>query len=306
LWTWQREHAEELQSTRTNQRFLPNFPLPDGVSATHDLEAAVEGAGVVLVAVPTLAVRATLESAGRRLSSECTLVLASKGIETGSLMLLTDVVGSVLAPSLALRAVALSGPSFAQEVARGLPTNLVAACFDEASALRTQRLLAGERLRVYTSADPIGVQVGGALKNVIAIAAGASDGLGFGHNTRAALITRGLAEMARLSVAMGGESMTLAGLAGLGDLVLTATADLSRNRTVGFELARGQTLEQVLGGLGHVAEGVTTAKSAHDLALKLGIELPISMGVYRVLYEDLPVKQAVRELLSRPPGKEWP
>jgi glycerol-3-phosphate dehydrogenase (NAD(P)+) len=186
-----------------------------------------------------------------------------------------------------------------------LPTNLVAASLEPQAAAATQALVSGERLRVYRSGDPVGVQVGGALKNVIAIAAGACDGLGFGHNTRAALITRGLAEMARLAAAKGGESITLAGLAGLGDLVLTASVDLSRNRTVGFELARGRTLEQVLGGLGHVAEGVTTAKSATDLAARLDVELPISSEVYRVLYEGKPVSEAVSELLHRPPGTEW-
>jgi glycerol-3-phosphate dehydrogenase (NAD(P)+) len=305
LWSWQPEHVAELERDRENRAFFPGYPLPDGVAPEAELENALHLASAVLVVVPTPAVRETLIRAAKLLPASALLVLASKGIETDSLMLLTEVVGDVLGPERARSAVVLSGPSFAEEVARGLPTNLVAASLDAHAAAATQTLVSGERLRVYRSADPVGVQVGGALKNVIAIAAGACDGLGFGHNTRAALITRGLAEMARLAAAKGGESITLAGLAGLGDLVLTASVDLSRNRTVGFELARGRTLGQVLGGLGHVAEGVTTAKSATHLAERLNVELPISSEVYRVLYEGKPVSEAVSELLHRPPGQEW-
>jgi glycerol-3-phosphate dehydrogenase (NAD(P)+) len=305
LWSWQAEHAEALRRDRENRSFFPGYPLSEAIEPTSDLAYAISDASAVLVVVPTPAVRETLSRMATFLPSSAVLVLASKGIETGSLMLLTEVVSDVLGAERGRSAVALSGPSFAEEVARGLPTNLVAASLDPAAAATTQTLLSGERLRVYRSADPIGVQVGGGLKNVIAIAAGACDGLGFGHNTRAALITRGLAEMARLASAKGGESITLAGLAGPGDLVLTASADLSRNRTVGFELSRGRTLHEVLGGLGHVAEGVTTAKSAFHLANQLQVDLPISSEVYRVLYEDKPVSEAVSELLHRPPGTEW-
>ena len=305
LWSWQAEHAEALTRDRENRSFFPGYTLPVGLEATADLERAVGGASAVLLVVPTPAVRETLRRAAGYLSSSAVLVLASKGIETDSLMLLTEVVTDELGAERGRSAVALSGPSFAVEVARGLPTNLVAASLDSAAAVATQALLSGERLRVYRSADPVGVQVGGALKNVIAIAAGASDGLGFGHNTRAALITRGLAEMARLASAKGGESITLAGLAGLGDLVLTASAELSRNRTVGLELSRGRRLSEVLGDLGHVAEGVTTTKSAFALAKELEVDLPITGEVYRVLYEDKPVSDAVSELLHRPPGMEW-
>lgn len=305
LWSWQAAHAERLRTERENVAFFPGVPLPEAVVVTHDLHAAVQGADVVIVVVPTPAVRITLQQLKPSLSTRPLVVFASKGIETGTLMLLTEVAEDVLGSDMADRTVALSGPSFAQEVARGLPTNLVAAARDLTAALEVQRLLSGERLRIYTSDDPFGVQVGGALKNVIAIATGASDGLGFGHNTRAALITRGLAEMARLAVAKGGSTLTLAGLAGLGDLVLTATAELSRNRTLGFEMARGRSLDEVVTSLGHVAEGVTTAKSAHDLATQLGVELPICSQVYRVLYEGKPVDEAVRELLLRPVGKEW-
>jgi glycerol-3-phosphate dehydrogenase (NAD(P)+) len=305
LWSWQAEHAEALRRDRENRSFFPGYPLSEAIEPTSVLEYAISEASAVLVVVPTPAVRETLGRLSPFLPASAVLVLASKGIETGSLMLLTEVVSDVLGTERGHSAVALSGPSFAEEVARGLPTNLVAASLDSAAAAATQSLLSAERLRVYRSADPIGVQVGGGLKNVIAIAAGACDGLGFGHNTRAALITRGLAEMARLASAKGGESITLAGLAGLGDLVLTASADLSRNRTVGFELSRGRSLREVLGGLGHVAEGVTTAKSAFHLATRLQVDLPITSEVYRVLYEDKPVSDAVSELLHRPPGTEW-
>ncbi len=305
LWTWQAEHALELSRERDNRHFLPGYPLSDAITPTSDIEQAVDGAALVVVAVPSDAARATLTAAAARLSSSATLVFVAKGIEPSSLMLLSEVTADVLGHGAERRAVFLSGPSFALEVARGLPTNLVAAGYEPERSLLVQQRFASDRLRVYTSDDPAGVQVGGALKNVIAIAAGASDGLGFGHNTRAALITRGLAEMARLAVAKGGSVLTLSGLAGLGDLVLTCSAELSRNRTVGFELGRGRKLSEVLAGLGHVAEGVTTAHSAHHLALRLGVDLPITSEVYQVLYGDKPVAAAVRDLLSRPLKKEW-
>jgi glycerol-3-phosphate dehydrogenase (NAD(P)+) len=304
LWTWQAEHAESLALTRENA-FLPGYALGEQITPTADLGEAVDGASLVVVAVPSEGVRATLAGAAARLRADATIVIVAKGIEDDSLMLLSEVTRDVLGSAAEDRAVFLSGPSFALEVARGLPTNLVAAGRDPARSLLVQQRFASDRVRVYSSDDPAGVQVGGALKNVIAIAAGASDGLGFGHNTRAALITRGLAEMARLAVAKGGSVLTLSGLAGLGDLVLTCSAELSRNRTVGFELGRGRRLDEVLSGLGHVAEGVTTAKSAHRLAERLGVELPITSEVFSVLYEGKPVAQAVRDLLARPLKKEW-
>lgn len=305
LWTWRADHAARLERERENRDFLPDYALPEQISPTSDVGAAVDGASIIVIAVPSEAVRATLAAAAARLSSDATLVVVAKGIEPTSLMLLSEVTRDVLGVAAERRAVFLSGPSFALEVARGLPTNLVAAGQDAARSLLVQQRFASDRLRVYSSDDPAGVQVGGALKNVIAIAAGASDGLGFGHNTRAALITRGLAEMARLAVAKGGSVRTLSGLAGLGDLVLTCSAELSRNRTVGFELGRGRQLNDVLSGLGHVAEGVTTAHSAYHLAARLNVDLPITAEVYAVLYGDKPVAQAVRDLLARPLKKEW-
>jgi glycerol-3-phosphate dehydrogenase (NAD(P)+) len=304
LWTWQAEHASALTYERENRAFLPGYSLGEQIAPTADIAEAVAGAGIVVIAVPSEAVRATLAAAAPALGVDATLVVAAKGIEPVTLMLLSEVTRDVLGVEGEARAVFLSGPSFALEVARGLPTNLVAAGQAAERSLLVQQRFASDRLRVYSSDDPAGVQVGGALKNVIAIAAGASDGLGFGHNTRAALITRGLAEMARLAVAKGGSVLTLSGLAGLGDLVLTCSAELSRNRTVGFELGRGGALAEVLAGLGHVAEGVTTAQSAYYLAERLGVDLPITSEVYAVLYAGKPVAQAVRDLLARPLKKE--
>ena len=304
LWTWQAEHAQTLASDRENRAFLPGYALGERVLPSANLAEVVRKASLVVVAVPSEAVRSTLAAARGSLLPDATIVVAAKGIEPGTLMLLSEVTADVLGAAAERRTVFLSGPSFALEVACGLPTNLVAAGHDPERSRLVQQRFASDRLRVYSSDDPAGVQVGGALKNVIAIAAGASDGLGFGHNTRAALITRGLAEMARFAVAKGGNVLTLSGLAGLGDLVLTCGAELSRNRTVGFELGRGRTLADVLSGLGHVAEGVTTAQSAYQLAERLGVDVPITSEVYAVLCQGKPVGQAVRDLLARPLKKE--
>jgi glycerol-3-phosphate dehydrogenase (NAD(P)+) len=304
LWTWQEEHARALATERENRAFLPGFALPPNVAPTANLAEALSGVGLVVIALPTETLRATL-AAARDVLPLVPLVVASKGIEKATLRLPTEIVDDVLGAPAHGRVLALSGPSFAVEVAKRLPTNVVVAAKDHALSVAVQGRVATERLRVYSSDDPIGVQVGGALKNVIAIAAGACDGLGFGHNTRAALITRGLAEMARLALKKGGNVLTLAGLAGLGDLVLTCTGELSRNRTVGFELGRGRPLGDVLAGLGHVAEGVTTAESAHRLAEKLGVDLPIASEVYSVLFENKPVLEAVRDVLARPLRSEW-
>jgi glycerol-3-phosphate dehydrogenase (NAD(P)+) len=301
LWTFHPEHAASLSEARENHAFLRGFTLPPAVEPTSDLAHALDGAELAVLALPSFAFRETLVRGASGFAS-VPLVLATMGIETGTWMLLTEVVEQVLGPSAT--SLVLSGPSFALEVARRLPTNVVVAARDHGTSVAVQARIATERFRVYSSDDPIGVQVGGALKNVIAVAAGACDGLGFGHNTRAAVITRGLAEMGRLAVAKGGNAATLAGLAGLGDLVLTCTGELSRNRTVGFELGRGRKLSEVLAGLGHVAEGVPTAEAAMRLAEQLGVELPISSEVYRVLFEDKPVLDAVRDVLARPLKRE--
>jgi glycerol-3-phosphate dehydrogenase (NAD(P)+) len=304
LWTWQAAHALELERDRENKAFFPGYALPPAVRISADLGAVVDGAALVLVVVPTTAYRETLARLGPLVPASCPIVTCSKGIEVDSQMLLSEVLESELGAEVLQRSLYLSGPSFADEVARRLPTNVVLAGFSFDLSVEVQQRIATDRFRVYSSDDPIGVQVGGALKNVIAIAAGACDGLGFGYNTRAALITRGLAEMARLAVEKGGQEHTLAGLSGLGDLVLTCTGELSRNRTLGFELGRGKELAAVERALGHVAEGVVTAKSAYHLAERLGVDLPISSEVYRVLYEHKPVSEAVRDVLGRPLRRE--
>jgi glycerol-3-phosphate dehydrogenase (NAD(P)+) len=293
-----------MRRDRENKEFFPGFDLPASVSVTSDIAEALHAVDIAVLAVPSDVFRNVLSLARPHILPEAVLVGATKGIENGSLMLMSEVVGDVMGHASMQRFVALSGPSFARELAQGLPTNVVVAGPDEQLCSTVQRQLAVEPLRVYTSEDQVGVEVGGALKNVIAIAAGACDGLGFGHNTRAALITRGLAEITRLAVAKGGHPLTLAGLAGMGDLVLTCTGELSRNRTVGFELGRGEGLEEVLARLGHVAEGVPTSKSVYHLAERLTVELPICNEVYHVLFEGKSPQRAVRDVIARPLRRE--
>jgi glycerol-3-phosphate dehydrogenase (NAD(P)+) len=290
--------------TRENAEFLPGVALTKNIEPTSDLEQALSGASLALIAVPSQVVRRVLEQGFVWLQQAECLVSATKGIEEDSLKLMSEVADEVLGNDVSRRLVVLSGPSFAKEVALGMPTNVVVAGSDSKIVSFVQSVFSGERMRAYTSDDVLGVQLGGALKNVIAIAAGACDGIGFGHNTRAALITRGIAEITRLAVRRGANPLTLAGLAGLGDLVLTCTGELSRNRTVGFELGRGKKLEEVLSSLGHVAEGVHTAKSAYRMSTILDVDLPISTQVYRVLFENKEPLQAVRDLVGRPLRRE--
>jgi glycerol-3-phosphate dehydrogenase (NAD(P)+) len=299
LYTRRQDLASEIERAGENRRYLPGAKLGPALSATSDLGRALRGSDLIVVAVPSDALRSVMAEARRSLPADAPILNATKGIENDTLMLMREVMIDVIGGSVADRVGILSGPSFANEVARGLPTCIVAASSSPEVAHIAQQRCANERLRVYTSDDPIGVEVGGALKNVIAIAAGAADGLGYGHNSRAALITRGLAEIVRLAMAKGGNALTLAGLAGLGDLVLTCTGELSRNRTVGLEMGRGKTLAEVLGALGHVAEGVKTAKSAYELARKCDVDMPITTEVYRVLYEGKSPGQAVTDLLAR-------
>jgi glycerol-3-phosphate dehydrogenase (NAD(P)+) len=304
LWTWQQEHAARMQVERENREFFPGFNLPGAVLPTASLEEALVGADLVVLALPSHVMRANLAAARRYFAADAIVASATKGIENGTLRLMTEVILEELGSERAPFVTVLSGPSFAKEVGLQMPTNIVLAAGDRAVGEAAQQRLATERFRVYTSDDLVGVQLGGALKNVIAIAAGACDGLGFGHNSRAALITRGIAEITRLAVRAGANPLTLSGLAGMGDLILTCTGELSRNRTVGFELGRGAELEQVLSGLGHVAEGVTTAKSAYDYATRLGVEMPITTEVYRVLFEKKPTLVAVKDLVGRPLRRE--
>lgn len=301
VWLWAHEPpvAEGIERDHRNERYFPGIDLPATLHATDDPGRALEGAELVLLATPSHAMRTVLGELGPKLPRGVPWVNAAKGIENESLMLVHEIAADVLGPAVLGHYVALSGPSFALEVARRHPTAVVVAGRDPEVVRAVQEAFSSEVFRAYSSDDLCGVELGGALKNVIAIAAGASDGLGFGHNTRAGLITRGLAEIARVAVCKGASPLTMAGLAGMGDLVLTCTGDLSRNRTVGFELGRGKTLDEVLKGLGHVAEGVKTARSAQKLAASLGVETPIINEAYLVLYENKPARQAVSDLMSR-------
>jgi glycerol-3-phosphate dehydrogenase (NAD(P)+) len=290
------EAARDLAERRENVKYLPGAKLADSIAPTADLAAALAGAEMVVVVVPSHTVREVMGRGAHALAPGAIVVSASKGIEAETGATMADVLRDVVAG----RSVAvLSGPSFAKETARGLPTAVVVAAREPQAAELVQRAFAGDRFRVYTSSDVVGVEIGGALKNVIAIAAGCADGLGFGHNTRAALITRGLAEIARLAQRLGGSPLTLSGLAGMGDLVLTCTGDLSRNRTVGIELGRGRKLAEILAGMSQVAEGVRTTRSAYDLARKVGVEMPITFQIHEVLYADKSPRQAVTDLMAR-------
>jgi glycerol-3-phosphate dehydrogenase (NAD(P)+) len=299
LWARNPSQADSLRDARENFVYLPGVRLPDRIEPTSDLEQALRGREAVLTVVPSHATRELWTQAAAFLASEALVVSASKGIEQDSLQTLEEVLREVLPPRMHGRLTFLSGPSFAKEIARGVPTAVVVAGRNPEAAKAAQVLMSAERLRVYTSDDVTGIELGGALKNVIAIAAGCADGLGFGHNTRAAIITRGLAEITRLAVRRGANPLTLAGLAGMGDLVLTCTGDLSRNRQVGMQLGQGKTIKEILASMRMVAEGVKTARSAWDLARKVGVEMPITAEVYRMLYEDKPARAAVSDLLGR-------
>jgi len=303
LWARDARHASELAATRRNQRYLPGFTLPDKITVTSELATALADCDLLLIATAIAGLRPTLRRvAATNLSTP--VVWLCKGYEANSAELPHQIAARELPPQLPRAA--LSGPSFAQEVARGLPTALTLASADPALAVRLARELHHERLRIYSSDDVVGVEVAGAVKNVMAIAAGISDGLGLGNNARAALITRGLAEITRLGLKLGGRVETFMGLAGVGDLVLTCTGDLSRNRNVGLRLVQGTALETVLRELGHVAEGVYTARAVDRLARELGVEMPIVRAVCRVLDGKTPARDAVQELLQRDPKAEFP
>lgn len=299
LWVYEAELVKEINETHKNSVFLPGIDLHRGLRSTGSLADAVEGCGIVLLVTPVQVMSNVLEQLAPHLANDTIIANASKGIELSTLQTVSRICSSHLPPAITGRYVALSGPTFAREVAQGLPSLIVAASKDEAAAKRIQSAFSCRELRVYTNSDVMGVELGGAVKNVIAIAAGICDGLGFGCNARAALITRGLAEMNRLGKAMGADAATFAGLAGMGDLVLTCTGDLSRNRTVGFKLGQGMRLHDILAEMKMVAEGVKTAESVYQLAQKCGIEMPIVEQTYKILHQDKPAKDAVMELMSR-------
>jgi glycerol-3-phosphate dehydrogenase (NAD(P)+) len=299
LWSRRRDLVDDVNARTENARYLPGAKLPASMRATDDLPRAIAGANMIVFVVPSHATREVARLACPHVAHGVPVVSATKGIENDTLMFMDEVLADELPGHTREHLAFLSGPGFAKELALHLPTAVVIAAHHTRTCSLVMNRFHTPYLRTYASDDVPGVESGGAMKNVIAIAAGAIDGLGFGHNTRAALITRGLAEIARLAMARGGSALTLAGLAGIGDLLLTCTGELSRNRTVGFELGKGRTLPDVLAGLGHVAEGVKTAKSAFDLSQKLGVEMPITREVYAVLYENKPATQAVQDLMAR-------
>ncbi len=302
LWARDAAQIETMYISRCNQRYLPGIPLPQAIDLTSDLHTACSSADYILVTVPISALRATLCQIAT-VPVPIPVIWACKGFEAETAQLPHQVAAETL-PQNFLRGV-LSGPSFAQEVARGLPAALTLASSDSDFAKQAAQSLHHARLRIYSSSDVVGVEVGGAVKNVLAIAAGIADGMGFGYNARAALITRGLAEMTRLGLKMGGRAETLGGLSGAGDLILTCTGDLSRNRQVGIFLAKKMALSDILRQLGHVAEGVYTVSEVHQLAQRLGVDMPICAAVYRVLYEQVAATSAVEELLNRSPNSEF-
>jgi len=295
--------ARAIAASRENSRYLPGIAIPAEIDVVCELPRAIAGASLIIVATPVDALTGVVQAL--RMQTKAPLAWLSKGFVAAPEPPGVALAHRVIAPMWPSPVGVISGPSFAEEVARGLPTAISVAATDPDLAQSIARRLRGETLRAYVSDDLTGTEVGGAVKNVLAIAAGASDGLGFGNNARAALITRGLAETARLAVALGGRRETLTGLSGLGDLVLTCTGDLSRNRRVGLGLGRGEALAAILAGLGHVAEGVSAAQAAHTLAGALGVDLPICEAVYRVLYEKLPPRRAVETLLAREAGPEF-
>jgi len=299
LWARTPELARAISKDHENQAYLPGLKLPEGLKGTSSLEEALKGATMIVSAIPSHGIRKVFEKAGAYISDNPVLVSATKGIEEGTLRTPLWILKDVLPEARIDEMVALSGPSFAQEVSRKLPTAVSAASASDASATRVQQAFSTDSFRVYTNMDTVGVELGGALKNVVAIAAGISDGLKLGFNARAALITRGLAEITRLGVRMGGHFQTFAGLSGIGDLVLTCTGALSRNYTVGLEIGKGRTREEVVGSMRMVAEGVKTSNAVKKLAFMQGVDMPITEEVWQVLYNDKSPKEAVLELMGR-------
>jgi len=298
LWVREPEVCAEILEGRENRSFLPGIPVPRAVRPTTGLAEALSGRDIVAVAVPSHHLRALARRAAEHLQPGACVVSLAKGVENGTLRRMTEVLAEEL-PGSAGRLAALSGPTFAREVAAGKPTGATVAAADERVSAALQAAFSGKRFRVYAETDVVGIEIGGAIKNVMAIAAGMSDGLGFGHNARSLLIARGLAEIARLGVRLGANPQTFAGLSGLGDLVLTCTGDLSRNRTVGMRVGKGEDLREVLSGMTMVAEGVNTARAAVDLSRRTGVPMPISEQVYRILHEGKDVREAVDELFAR-------
>lgn len=299
LWVYEADLAARMVDTRVNDLYLDGFTLSENLSFTSDLLAAASGRELLLLVSPSQVMRHVLKQLQPQISENCLLVSAAKGIENDTLLTMSEVLEEVLGAEVKNRCAFLSGPSFAREVAAEQPTAVAVAADNLDVAHRVQDIFSTDYFRVYTNQDVVGVEIGGAMKNVIALAAGVGDGLGFNHNARAALITRGLVEVARLGMAKGAVESTFYGLAGMGDLVLTCTGDLSRNRSVGIELGKGRKLDEILNQMRMVAEGVKTTLSAYQLASKLGVAMPITEQMYQILYADKDPKLAVADLMQR-------
>lgn len=299
LWAYEKDLVERMQKNRVNDLFLDGFALSDNLSFTADLAEATAGSQLLLLVSPSQVMRTVLTQLKPQLSDKCLLVSAAKGIENETLLTMSEVLEEVLGDAVKSRCAFLSGPSFAKEVASEQPTAVAVAAENPEIGCRVQEIFSTDYFRVYTNQDVVGVEIGGAMKNVIALAAGVGDGLGFNHNARAALITRGLVEIARLGRAKGAVESTFYGLAGMGDLVLTCTGDLSRNRSVGIELGKGRKLDEILDQMHMVAEGVKTTLSAYQLAKKMGVIMPITEQMYRILYEEKDPELAVAALMQR-------
>jgi len=299
LWAFERELVDSINQSRRNALYLPEFELPDCISASHSLEAVLDGAEIVLTVVPSHHCRAVYQSMLPLLRPGMLLVSATKGLETETLLRMSEVIAAVTTPTFRARVAVISGPSFAREVAKGDPTAIVVASEDLELARLIQQEFSGPTLRLYTNSDVIGVELGGAVKNVIAIAAGVCTGLGFGFNSLAALVTRGLSEMTRLAVACGGKAETLGGLAGMGDLLLTCTGELSRNRSVGLQLGQGRKLAEIVRSTRMVAEGLLTTVATLSLARKHRVEMPITDQMNGVLHHGKSPREAIRELMER-------
>jgi glycerol-3-phosphate dehydrogenase (NAD(P)+) len=304
LWARNAETANTMQDTREAAAYLPGHTLPETIRVTSDLEGAVREARFVVGVTPSHGAREVLGRAAQWMHPDAIVINASKGLEDGSLATLDRVYAEIFPARIAQRATYLSGPTFANEIAQGLPAAIVLAGRESSTIQAAQEALTTLHFRIYSTDDTVGVLVGGALKNVIAIGAGISDGLGFGSNTRVALMTRGLAEITRIGVALGANPMTFAGLSGMGDLVLTCSGDASRNRRVGLALGRGQKIADILAEMRQVAEGVKTAKVAKALAAKLGVDAPITDAMHAIIHEGVPVRDALTMLLSRPARTE--
>ena len=301
LWARDPEHARRLAADRENRRLLPGVPIPEVVEITSEVERAIEEASLLVAAIPTRFLREGLSRIAHHLNRNRPVVSVVKGIENETFMRPSEVITDVLGNRAV---VALSGPSHAEEISRRLPASVVAASGDLSLARQVQSLFSTDRFRVYTNLDLIGVELAGALKNVIAIAAGICDGLGYGDNAKSALMTRGLVEMTRFGMAFGAEPTTFAGLAGMGDLITTCISPYGRNRMVGERLGRGDSLDEILAGMESVAEGVTTARSVYGLAEQKGIEMPVTTEVYQVLFEGKSPAAATDSLMQRPPKGE--